>query len=83
MNTIHRGPWRPSEPVEPGLLATDIGWGWHGLSVGVVVDPADADTLRVMVRAVLDELARVTAQLERATRIIRELRAELRARRAA
>ena len=71
------------EDREPDLYATDIPFSRTGLSRAVVVDRADAETYRTMVREALAMVAALTTKCRQYELVVAQLRAELRARRAA
>ena len=72
-------------PVERelDLTETDIPWGRHGMSIGLVEDRADVETLRLVLSQALTLAARLTGRCRQYEVIVGELQALLRARRAA
>jgi hypothetical protein len=62
---------------EPELTERDISWGRHGMSVGIVHDPADAN-YRELAYEALHVVVTLTAQLDRARLVIVAQREELR-----
>ena len=51
-----------ADSAQPDLVASDIAWGRHGLSVGIVVDRADEATVRLMLSEALALAATLTAR---------------------
>jgi hypothetical protein len=68
-----------ADSAQPDLVASDIAWGRHGLSVGIVVDRADAATLRLMLSESLAMVAKLTARCGQYEVIVARLRAARRA----
>jgi hypothetical protein len=72
---------RTGDDRGPELVASDIPFSATGLSRSIVVDPADAETLKLTLHEAVTALERMTTKYLRAAAVIAAQRNDFRARR--